>query len=44
MGPTDAPPGVRDAVGGDRALLTLLAYSLIFTLLATWTTRHRDVT
>jgi ABC-2 type transport system permease protein len=44
MDPTDAPPGVRDAVGGDRALLTLLAYSLIFTLLATWTTRHRDVT
>jgi ABC-2 type transport system permease protein len=44
MGATDAPPGVRDAVGGDRALLTLLAYSLIFTLLATWTTRHRDVT
>jgi ABC-2 type transport system permease protein len=40
----DAPPGVRDAVGGGRALLTLLAYCAIFAVLAAWTTRRRDVT
>ena len=40
----DAPPGVRDAVGGGRALLTLLAYCAIFAILAAWTTRRRDVT
>ena len=40
----DAPPGVRDAVGGGRALLTLLAYCTIFAVLAAWTTRRRDVT
>ncbi|ADB33339.1 hypothetical protein Kfla_4304 [Kribbella flavida DSM 17836] len=39
----DAPPGVRDAVGGDRALLTLLAYSLVFIVLAALTTRRRDI-
>jgi ABC-type transport system involved in multi-copper enzyme maturation permease subunit len=39
----DAPPGVRDAVGGGRALLTLLAYCTVFAVLAAWTTRRRDV-
>lgn len=39
----DAPPGVRDAVGGERALLTLLAYTLVFTALAAYTTRRRDI-
>jgi ABC-2 type transport system permease protein len=44
MAAADAPPGVRDAVGGGRALLTLVAYCAIFVVLATWTTRRRDVT
>ncbi|HWD83774.1 MAG TPA: ABC transporter permease subunit [Kribbella sp.] len=44
MAAADAPPGVRDAVGGTRALLTLLGYCLAFTILAAWTTRRRDVT
>ena len=44
MAAADAPPGVRDAVGGTRALLTLVGYCLIFGLLAAWTTRRRDVT
>ncbi|GAB2649768.1 ABC transporter permease subunit [Kribbella swartbergensis] len=44
MAAADAPPGVRDAVGGGRALLTLLAYCTIFAVLAAWTTRRRDVT
>ena len=44
MATGDAPPGVRDAVGGGRALATLLAYCLIFAALAAWTTRRRDVT
>ncbi|MDX6250679.1 MAG: type transport system permease protein [Kribbellaceae bacterium] len=44
MAATDAPPGVRDAVGGERALLTLLAYTLVFVALAVVTTRRRDVT
>jgi len=44
MAAADAPPGVRDAVGGGRALLTLLAYCAIFAVLAAWTTRRRDVT
>jgi ABC-2 type transport system permease protein len=44
MAATDAPPGVRDAVGGERALLTLLAYMLAFVALAVLTTRRRDVT
>jgi ABC-type transport system involved in multi-copper enzyme maturation permease subunit len=43
MAAADAPPGVRDAVGGGRALLTLLAYCTIFAVLAAWTTRRRDV-
>ena len=38
------PPGVRDAVGGDRALLTLLGYAAVFVALAPVTTRRRDVT
>jgi ABC-type transport system involved in multi-copper enzyme maturation permease subunit len=44
MAAADAAPGVRDAVGGGRALLTLLAYCAIFAVLAAWTTRRRDVT
>ncbi|MFI5694333.1 ABC transporter permease subunit [Kribbella sp. NPDC051586] len=44
MASSDAPPGVRDAVGGTRALLTLFAYCAVFAALATWTTRRRDVT
>lgn len=40
---TDAPPGVRDAVGGDRALLTMLGYALVFAVVAAITTRRRDV-
>ncbi|GAA1577171.1 hypothetical protein GCM10009789_33370 [Kribbella sancticallisti] len=43
MTAADAPPGVRDAVSGDRALLTMLAYALIFAVLAAVTTRRRDV-
>jgi len=39
----DAPPGVRDAVGGERALLTLLAYTVVFTAIAAHTTRRRDI-
>jgi ABC-2 type transport system permease protein len=44
MSASDAPPGVRDAVGGTRALLTLLAYCATFATLAAWTTTRRDVT
>ncbi|GAA1670762.1 hypothetical protein GCM10009745_11710 [Kribbella yunnanensis] len=44
MATGDAPPGVRDAVDGGRALATLLAYCLIFAGVAAWTTRRRDVT
>ncbi|GAA1564834.1 MULTISPECIES: ABC transporter permease [Kribbella] len=44
MAAADAPPGVRDAVGGGRALLTLIAYCAVFTALAAWTMRRRDVT
>jgi len=35
--------GVRDAVGGERALLTLLAYTVVFTAIAAHTTRRRDI-
>ncbi|MFD7159177.1 ABC transporter permease [Kribbella sp. NPDC059898] len=44
MAAADAPPGVRDAVGGGRALLTLIAYCTVFAGLAAWTMRRRDVT
>ncbi|MFG1911188.1 ABC transporter permease subunit [Kribbella sp. NPDC048928] len=44
MAASDAPPGVRDAVSGNRALLTLLAYCAVFAALAAWTTRRRDIT
>ncbi|GAB3954694.1 hypothetical protein GCM10029976_097490 [Kribbella albertanoniae] len=44
MAAGDAPPGIRDAVDGGRALATLLAYCLIFAAVAAWTTRRRDVT
>jgi len=43
MTATDAPPGVRDAVSGDRALWTLLGYAAAFVVLALVTTRRRDV-
>jgi hypothetical protein len=43
MNPADAPPGVRDAVSGDRALLTMLGYAVVFVVLAVVTTRRRDV-
>jgi ABC-type transport system involved in multi-copper enzyme maturation permease subunit len=43
MSTADAPPGVRDAVSGDRALLTLLGYVAVFVVLAMVTTRRRDV-
>ncbi len=44
MTAADAPPGVRDAVSGDRALLTMLGYAVVFIALAAVTTRRRDVT
>jgi ABC-2 type transport system permease protein len=44
MASADAPPGVREAVGGDRALLSLLGYALVFVAVAAFTTRQRDVT
>jgi ABC-type transport system involved in multi-copper enzyme maturation permease subunit len=44
MSAADAPPGVRDAVGGERALLTLLGYALVFVVVAVAATRRRDVT
>jgi ABC-type transport system involved in multi-copper enzyme maturation permease subunit len=43
MNTADAPPGVRDAVSGDRALLTVLGYAAVFVVLAVVTTRRRDV-
>ncbi|GAA0929943.1 hypothetical protein GCM10009554_12660 [Kribbella koreensis] len=43
MSSADAPPGVRDAVSGDRALLTVLGYAAVFVVLAVVTTRRRDV-
>jgi ABC-type transport system involved in multi-copper enzyme maturation permease subunit len=43
MNTADAPPGVRDAVSGDRALLTVLGYAAVFLVLAVVTTRRRDV-
>jgi ABC-type transport system involved in multi-copper enzyme maturation permease subunit len=43
MAANDAPPGVRDAVSGGRALITLLGYTLAFAALAAYFTRRRDV-
>jgi ABC-type transport system involved in multi-copper enzyme maturation permease subunit len=43
MAANDAPPGVRDAVSGGRALITLLGYTLAFAALAAYSTRRRDV-
>ncbi len=42
-GVADPPPGVSDAVGGTRALLTLLGYVLVGALVAVTTSRKRDV-
>ncbi|GAA0599827.1 ABC transporter permease subunit [Kribbella sandramycini] len=44
MATADAPPGVREAVGGGRSLLTILAYCALFGVLAAWRTKRRDVT
>jgi ABC-2 type transport system permease protein len=44
MAAVDAPPGVRDAVGGTRALITLIGYAAAFAALAAYSTRRRDVT
>ena len=43
MATVDAPPGVRDAVGGTRALITLIGYAAAFAALAAYSTRRRDV-
>lgn len=43
MASNDAPPGVRDAVSGGRALITLLGYTFAFAGLAAYFTRRRDV-
>ncbi|HEY0687489.1 MAG TPA: ABC transporter permease [Kribbella sp.] len=43
MAANDAPPGVRDAVSGGRALITMLGYTLAFAVLAAYSTRRRDV-
>jgi ABC-2 type transport system permease protein len=42
-GVADPPPGVSGAVGGTRALLTLLGYVLVGAVLAIATSRKRDV-
>lgn len=39
----DPPPGVSDAVGGGRALLTLCCYAAVLALAAAATLRRRDV-
>ena len=39
----DPPPGVSDAVGGTRALLTLAGYVAVGAIVATLTSRTRDV-
>lgn len=39
----EAPPGVTDAVGGGRALLTMTCYLLVAAAVAVWTMRRRDV-
>ena len=39
----DPPPGVSDAVGGGRALLTLLCYAAVLAVAAAATLRRRDV-
>ena len=39
----EAPPGVSDAVGGGRALITLTGYVLAGAIVAVLTTRRRDV-
>src|SRR3954453_13024759 len=44
MAAGDAPPGVRDAVGGTRALIPLIGYAAAFAALAAYSTRRRDVT
>jgi ABC-2 type transport system permease protein len=43
MAANDAPPGVRDAVSGGRALITLLGYTVAFAALAAYFTRRRDI-
>jgi hypothetical protein len=39
----EAPPGVTDAVGEGRALLTLAGYLVVAAVAAAWTMRRRDV-
>jgi ABC-2 type transport system permease protein len=41
---TGAPPGVVDAVAGDRAVLTLVCYAALFAVISAYALRRRDVT
>jgi ABC-2 type transport system permease protein len=41
--PIEPAPGVTDAVGAGRAMLTLVGYLVVAAAIALWTTRRRDV-